>query len=57
LIHGGLNIPINRTVFEDEKYQCELYEMNALAAVVLVASLQKIILLDINELNFRYEYK
>lgn len=46
LIHGGLNIPINHTVFEDEKYQNELYEMNALAAVVLVASLQKIIILN-----------
>jgi len=57
LIHGGLNIPINDTVFENEKYQMELYEMNAFAAIVLVASLQKIIINDMRELNFRYEYK
>jgi hypothetical protein len=57
LIHGGLNIPINDSIFENEKYQMELYEMNAFAAAVLVASLQKIIAKDLTELVFRYEYK
>ena len=57
LVHGGLNIPINDSLFEDEKYQTELYDMNAFAATVLVATLQKIIINDMNELTFRYEYK
>lgn len=57
LIHGGLNIPMNDSIFENEKYQMELYEMNAFASAVLVASLQKIISKDLTELVFRYEYK
>lgn len=57
LVHGGLNIPINDSLFEDEKYQMELYDMNAFAATVLVATLQKIIMNDMTELTFRYEYK
>jgi hypothetical protein len=57
LIHGGLNVPINDSIFEDEKYHIELYDMNAFGAAVLVASLQKIISKDMTELNFRYEYE
>lgn len=57
LVHGALNIPINDSLFEDEKYQTELYEMNAFAATVLVATLQKIIKNNMSELTFKYEYK
>lgn len=57
LIHGDLSIPINNGLMNNQQHDLELYDMNSLASIILVASLQKIIKNNITELNFKYIYE
>ncbi|MBU1368039.1 MAG: hypothetical protein KJ754_07535 [Bacteroidetes bacterium] len=57
LIHGDLSIPIKDGVLNYDKYNDDLYVMNSFSAVVLVASLQKIIKNEMTKLTFKYIYE
>jgi len=57
LIHGDLHIPIKDGIMDDEKYNTDLYSMNSLSAVILVATLQKLIKKGMKKLEFKYIYR
>jgi hypothetical protein len=57
LIHGDLHIPINDGVMNNEKHFDDLYSMNSLSAIILVATLQKLIKNGMKKLEFKYVYK
>jgi hypothetical protein len=57
LIHGDLHVPINDGIMNDEKHNDDLYTMNSFSAIILVATLQKLIKRGISKLEFKYVYQ